>query len=124
MKLFNIANPAFNEAFGKLMGAKLSGKVAFKATKIAAKIQENGELYNKTRIATCEKFSDKDAEGKALMNENNTFKIPEEAMPAFNQEIADLMNIDFECPTFSIDELEPAELTANDLMALNELITE
>lgn len=124
MKLYNIVNPEFGKAFNKLMNAKVSGKVAFKLTKLAKDIKENADIYDKLRIAACEEFAKKDEEGKPVMVEN-AYDIPDEDMPKLNAKIQDLLNVDVGTNyLFTMEDFENAELTANEMLVIAELIQE
>ena len=122
MKLYSILNPEFGEVFGKLMACKaLKGNVAFRLAKLAQKIKENGDIYDKLRIAACEEYAEKDSEGKCIMEENN-YKIPAEKMPELNLKVQDMLNVDIEFAKIKMQDLENAELSANDFMVIAELI--
>lgn len=122
MKLYNILNPDFGDTFSKLMACKaVKGNVAFRLAKLAQKIKENGDVYDKLRIAACEEYAERNPEGKAVMEDNN-YKILPDKMAELNMKVQDMLNVEIEFDKFSMQDFENVGLSANDFMVISELI--
>lgn len=125
MKLHVIINPEFGNVFNKLMACKrLKGHVAFKLAKLAHKIKEDGEIYEKLRIEACQEYCERDPEGNPMMDQYSNFKIPQDKVPELNARVQEMLNVDIEFEKFSLQDFENAELSGNEFVAITELIKE
>jgi len=127
MKLYKIMNTQFQAAFNKLVEVKgLKGSVMLKLAKLTQKVAEEGQAYDKIRVKLCEELAEKTEDGKPVMTEDNQYKISQENIAILNEKINELMNTEIEFPVlkFNIDDLEKANLTTVDVLALGEFIIE
>lgn len=121
MKLKVMTNPNFAPTLQKLMSSPIPAKTAFKLAKLVKEIEANIVQFNTTRGALLERLSNKDAEGKPVIIENNYDLSPENLL-VFNQEINQLLDEEIPINPISIDEIEKVEITVEEIMVLGDLI--
>ena len=102
----------------KLAGESLRGRTAFQISKLLKKLEEELDLFNKTRVEIIKKYGEKDDNGELKTDDNGNVKIVEESASVFNQEMLDLLNqeIEINANPIALDDLEninftPAEIT-------------
>lgn len=116
-------------AFRMLLAQPLQAKYAFQLGKIAKAATVELQQFDQTRLAMCEKYSDKDADGKPKMvpeGEGEKFDIPEEKMADFNKELEELKAVEVSLPyeRLKIDHLQGINIPAGHLMALEWLLAD
>jgi hypothetical protein len=96
--------------------------VAFKLAKIVKEIEANIVQFNTTRGALLERLSNKDAEGKPIILENN-YDLSNDSLAEFNTEINQLLEVDIPIVQICIDDIEKVEITVEEIILLGDLIT-
>lgn len=122
MQLKVMTNPNFVPTLQKIMSSPIPAKTAFKLAKIVKEIEANIVQFNTTRGALLERLSNKDADGKPIIIENN-YDLSHENLIIFNQEINQLLEEDIPIKPVSIDEIEKVEITVEEIIILGDLIT-
>lgn len=105
------------EKLGNTPGLK--SVIAYKVAKNIKAINEELETFDKARLKTIEKYADKDAEGSTII-EDGKYKMSEEAAIEANHELVELqqVEIDLKFEIIPIEEIEKAELTPLEIMAI------
>ena len=93
-----------------LINSKMKAKLAFKFRKILQVVDENIELFNKSRQDLLDKFELK-PDDKGITN------IPDSIKGEVDKEFSELLEqeVDIDIPSIKIDDIENIELTPADL---------
>ena len=125
MKLGKIIDTRFRTVVEKLAKQEIPLRTAFKMRGLTKRINEEVEKYEATRQEGLQKHGEKDADGKLVVNPDNTVKFSQEGMQAFAAELNDLTLTSIELDTLSVAELgTQLKITTEELTILGELITE
>lgn len=110
----------------KLAGENLRGRTAFQISKLLKKLEEELDLFNKTRVEIIKKYGEKDDNGELKTDDNGNVKIVEESVNAFNQEMLDLLNqeIEINANPITLDDLENINFTPAEITTLMPFIQE
>lgn len=124
IKLKEIVNSS--EVLRKLAGESLRGRVAFQISKLLKKLEEELELFNKTRLEIIKKYGEKDENGELKIDENGNIQIKKENTSIFNQEIVDLLDqeIEVNANLIALDDLENINFTPSEIIILMPFIQE
>lgn len=129
MKLKNIVSNNFQISFRKLMDAQLSGKTMFKLKGLSKKFQDEILKFEHVRKDLVERFTEINEDGslKTIPNEDGTitYSMSNNDIEKVNEDLKQLGELEVEITEyFSFDEVEKANLTTVDLIALDTLIRE
>ena len=123
MKLARVTDPKFQETLKKLLKEPLPLKTSFKLKGIAKRAQEELDKYEEVRKAAVSKYGAKDDKGELLVQEDGNVRLDGDDLQGFIKEITDLVNLEIDLGTLSIDELgDRVQLTAEELLALEDLV--
>lgn len=122
MKLSKMINPLFEITLAELTSQKLPIKLSFKIKTIKYAIRDARKIYEESRVELCEELADKDESGKAILKEDNNYKLSPESLIKLASELKELQDADVTLPTLSIDELSSAVLSADQLDLLDGLV--
>ena len=126
MKLSNrkILNDA--QRLGEITQKSLPVKVSYAIAKNISKIQAELNTYNTEKEKLIEKYSQKDAEGKPIISEDNQIKLQEEHLEDWNKDINELLGIENEIDIhkFNINSLEGCCMTSAEIMLIEYMIEE
>lgn len=127
MKLSQLMNPQFKATFNKLMTAKLPAAGLWKVKRIGKWIDKESKTLDESRIDILKKYAKLDDNGELVVDDKGQVEWKEEgSFEGFQKEFNDfLINTDLEVKAkFHFEEIDKAELTAVDLIALDDLIVE
>jgi hypothetical protein len=125
MKLAKLTDARFHAALQKLNAQSLPLRVAFKLKSIQLRIDEELKKFEECRQSALNKFGKKDAEGKLILQEDNSVEFEPGQLQAFAHELNDLGQIDIDLPTVKLDDLgDKLELSINELVLLDGIIVE
>lgn len=111
----------------KLKDATLSVKTAYHLAKLFKFIEGEAQFYTGELNRIIEKFGARDPSGNLLPTEDGRgVQIPKDRLKDAEREINELMNIEVELPniTLTLDELDGAGLTVEDVQNLEPFIVE
>lgn len=110
----------------KLAGQPLRGKVAFQISKILKRLEDELTLFNNTRVDIIKKYSETDANGELIADENGNVKLKEETIAEFNKEITELLNMEIEIDAnkIALKDIEDVDFTPAEMTLLMPLIEE
>lgn len=134
----SLGNPIRPSVWQVLMSQSVPAKVAFDLSKIAKAIASEREAYEAARKGMCERYAEKDSEGKpkmvpVLMSEDGKsvmvpehYDILDEKMVDFNKELAELhqTEVSLIANPIKIESLSSINVPAAHLFALAWLIVE
>ena len=124
LKLGQLINA--NQTLGKLNGTHgLTATCAFSIAKNIKKITQELEIYEETRKKILEEKADKDSEGKAIIEEGN-YKLSSNVMNEVLEEINQLQQneVDLDLSKIQIEDLNSADLTPQELFAIEFMVKE
>lgn len=125
MKLWKLSTPAFGIAFARLCSAQLPPKTSYKVVKLNKRVREEAKNYDETRNKILNEYGAKKEDGTLDASPEGTVQLDMERQEAWKKEFLDLEALDVEMPTISLAELgDKIELSANELLALEDVITE
>lgn len=109
-----------------ILDVKLSTKTSYKIFKLIKKIEEDEVFYNTKLQEILNKFGEKDENGKFITDEKGNIKLNSKNVESCRKAITELDNLEVECPNiiFTLDELEPLNLSVNNIILLQNLIEE
>lgn len=109
-----------NQLFNRLSNERFDIKLQYKLIKIKKAIQEEADIYQEQLFKNCSPFFELDENGQPIVNSDGGFKIQEQYIVKCNNILRDLNKLDVQIPDiyFSIDELEPLNLTFGELEIL------
>lgn len=122
MKLAQLLNDQLHVALKKLNDQNLPLKTAFALKGINKRISEEVSKYEEIRQEALQKLGKKDADGNLELNEHQHVEFDLEARNTFMAQLSELVNLEVDVGSISIDDLADAKITATDLMALDGLI--
>lgn len=129
-------NPGFPGALDVLYGQPIPIKTSFRLCKIALAVGEEVKRFNETKKILCERFSNKDDEGKAIMlnaenrpikeGEAGRYDIPPDKMADFEKEYGELIATEVTIPgqQIKIADIGNVTIAPAHLMNLEWLITD
>jgi hypothetical protein len=125
MKLGKLVDPNYREILRKLAAQEIPLRTAFKLRGIIKVSNDEFAKYEEVRADALKRFGDKNEDGSLNADANGTVKLSDENMKLFVNELNALLVLDVAVGKIKIDELgDKVILTANELMALDDLITE
>lgn len=109
-----------------ILDIKLSTKTSYKIFKLIKKIEEDEIFYNTKLQEILDRFGEKDKQGKFITDEKGNIKLNSKNVEGCRKAITELDNLEVECPNiiFTIDELEPLNLSVNNIILLQNFIEE
>lgn len=126
LKHKDLNNQDFTRALGKLCNtAGLPVKLAYTVGKTQKAIQKEMQEARVGFQKLIDQFAEKDEHGKRVEPEGEgSYKIADEKMKDFDQAVQDFMDIELEISQskVTLDQLERANLTPNEIMALEPLL--
>lgn len=101
-------------------------KASYAIAKNIAKLEVELKTYNTEREKLIERYSKKDEKGKTIVGENNQVGIQEGNLDDWNKDIQELLAIENEVSihTFSVEVLNGYNMSANELILIDYMITE
>lgn len=125
MKLARLTDSRFHAALKKLSGQSMPLRVAFKLKGITAKVDEELKKFEECRQSALNKFGKKDADGKLIVNPDNTIEFEGQQLQAFAAELNELGQVDLDIASVKLDDLGPkCELSVDELTILNDIVVE
>jgi len=119
MKLATIIDPRFTEAYRKLIDTSMPMKTAYKLKKIATQIVEEQKMYEESRRGLLSEFGDKNKDGSLVSDENGMVKMSGDNGRIFVEKHRELLEIDIDVGTVSIEDMGNISVTTNDLIILD-----
>ena len=125
MKLGKLVDPSYQAILKKLAIQEIPLRTAFKLRGIIKIGNDEFLKYEEVRADALKRFGDKKEDGSLDADEKGTVKLSEENMKKFVDELNALLVLDINVGKIKIDELgDKVSLTTQELMILDELITE
>lgn len=108
----------------KLKDKKMDIRTQYKLIKIKKAIEKEKELYSEQLFMQCDKYFEKNEEGKFIMNQDGGYKIKDDKLEECNYIIKELNKLQVQLPDifFSIEELELLDLNFEELETLIEFV--
>lgn len=123
MKLARLLDEDFHGALRRLNLQVLPLKAAFALKGIQKNIQQELLKYEETRKEALSRFGKKDTDGNLITDEAQNVLFEEEDQLQFIKELNDLLDMEVEIGTLSIESLgDKVEITGQDLAMLEGLI--
>ena len=113
-----------NEIIKKLEKQKFDIKIQYKFIKIKKAIQDEEYIYQEQLKLNCESFFEKDSNDQPITSSDGAFKIKADKTAECYFLINQMNNLEVQIPDiyFSLDELEPLNLTLGELSVLEPFI--
>ena len=124
MKLARLVDPKFQTSLSKLLKQDVPLTVAFRLKGIVKTVQEEMTKYEEVRKEALQKYGNKDESGNLLTDEQGNVKFEQENMLKFAAEINELVNMEVNIPVIKVSELTNVNVSMEDIVALEGLITE
>lgn len=124
------------QSLGTLIGQALPIRASFQISKIVRLAGAELQGYQESRKTLCEKYANKDADGRPIMlgpddkpvkeGEPGRYDIPADNLEAFNKEHAELLTVEVAIPgqQIKVSELGDVRIAPAHIMALDWLLTE
>ena len=108
-----------NPIFTKILQHEFTGKQSFVISRMLKALNNETEIFNKTREEMLKKYAAIDEEGKMIINDGNV-KIREGEMINFQKEINELLhtNLEININKIPLDWLENLKLTPQEMLVL------
>ena len=115
LKLYEILNAV--EVLKKVFNSSVNLKLAYRLSKMSKKCQEELTLVQETQKKLFDKYGEE--------NEKKEQVIPKDNVDAYQTELAEFLNteVDMKFDPVVIDENEKIELSANELLAVEKILT-
>ena len=115
-----------NALIEKVKGLNFSIQTQYKFFKINKVVQNELDIYEQQRADLVKKYAEYDENGKLIVSEDGGVKIKKECIDECVEKINELNVIQCQFPDiyFSLDELEPLNLTMTELEVLEPFIKE
>lgn len=109
-----------------ILDVKLSIKTSYKIFKFIKQIENEEIFYNTKFKELLNMFGEKDDKGNFITDDKGNIKLLEKNVIACRQAINDLDNLEVEIPnvSFTLEELEPLQLSVNQIILLQNFIQE
>ena len=116
--------PALEALMDKIKTKSFSIQTQYKFLKIGKVIEQEVELFNTQREYLIKNFAEKDNEGQFIFTKDGGLKIQDDKVQECQDKIKEINNLQVQFPDiyFSLDELEPLELTLGELELLEPFI--
>jgi hypothetical protein len=127
MKLSQLSSDAFKSAVNKLSTASLPPKTAFQLKKLIQSLESDLKIFEETRNAIVTEYCLKDEKGQPVSAGEGKVTLDMTRAAEWQPKLEELMSLEttVDLPKFSIEALgDKVELSATDLFALGDLITE
>lgn len=122
MKLARLLDENLHSALKRLGGQQLPLKAAFALKGINKKIHEELAKYEETRKEALQKYGNRDENGELVVSPEGNVDLAEAHKMNFVKELNELLNLDVDVGSVSVDSFGEAKLSAEDMMALDGLI--
>ena len=122
MRLEKIVDSNFSAAMTRLVTNNIPIKAAFKLRKIVTRVDEELSRYHETRKEYLKKYAELDDDGNLVPNEAGGAKLTDENSEAFLVELNELLQLEVDVGTVSIDELGDISMTTMDLIHLDGVV--
>jgi hypothetical protein len=125
MKLRQILNPQFQEAFRDLTSQEMPARVAFMIHMVKKDIYSAFDLYKECYKAALEKYADKNPDGTCKQDEDENYILSDENRTRFVHEINDLLEQEIEVRKIDTDIFTSfdVKISADKLMILSGIFT-
>lgn len=112
-----------NPVFTKILQHEFTGKQSFMISRVLRALNTETESFNKTREEVLKKYAELDDMGEMII-ENNSVKIREGEMEAFQNEINELLYADLEVDIkpIPIEWLDNVKLTPQETLILEPFV--
>lgn len=103
---------------------KFDIKTQYKIIKIKKAIQDEEQIYQEQLQLNCEQFFEKDSNNQPIINKDGAFKIKAEKMNECYLLMKQMNSLEVQIPDiyFTLDELQPLDLTLGELSVLEPFI--
>lgn len=107
-----------------IFSISLEGKTSFKIARILKELENEYSIFQKSRQNLILKYGEKDENGNLITDDKGNFKIPKNNVNDFSRELDDLLETEIELNAnyIDLDEIEDANFTIGQMMALNNFI--
>ena len=114
------------EVLQQLLNINFPARTAYKIARLLAEIEKEQEIVHKTRTQLIDKYGQKDESGKFILNEEKNIQLKPDCVEKFNQELMELLetNIELTSPYLTLEELEMANFTPQQMYMLMPYIQE
>jgi hypothetical protein len=124
MKLSNLIDPRFKSALTKLNQQQLPLRVAFKLKGTIGRIDEEQKKYEDVRLAALNKYGKKNEDGTLSSDSNGNVALEGADAELFVKDLNDLLSLDIELPSFSVNELGDKVTMSSEELFLLDFISE
>lgn len=115
--------PILTNVFSRISELKFNINTQYKLLKMKKAIEEEEEIYLK-QLETLKEYCVKDENGQFITNKNGGYQIDETKAEECSKLVQEINAIQIQVPDiyFTIEELEPLDLTFNELEAFDSFI--
>lgn len=125
MKMQSFANQQFVDAILKLLEVDgLPIKASYRISKIHKAIVAESEKFDEMRRSIVKKYAKTKEDGSLDIDEAGNVAVPNENIDAFNADMKDLFDIEFEVGTISVAELGDAKITPKMFGILSDILVD
>lgn len=116
--------PALEKLLDTLKSKSFSVQTQYKFLKISKTIRQEAELYDEQRRYLIENYAERDENGQFIISEGGGLKVKPDKLVECTEKIEEINNFQIQFPDiyFSLDELEPLNLTLGELELLDPFI--
>jgi hypothetical protein len=122
LSIGTISNPAFMAVMQELLTKPLRAKTCWKIKTLVNTFNAELKKYSELRREILERHCEKGEDGKPLLDEQQNYKFSSETMVNVTQEIGELHSIEVEIEPISLDEIEDAQMTTQQIFDLGALL--
>lgn len=108
----------------KLLTINLKAKTAYQIMRLAKAVEEEYNLFNKSRLDLLDKYGEKNPDNTLKMDDKNNYIINKEYIDDFSTEYEEVLNtsITLNVEPISIDDLQDVILTPHDMIELEKFL--
>ena len=125
MKLSKLIDPQFQSVLRKLAAQEIPLRTAFMLKGIIKLVNEELNKYDEVKSEALNRLGEKGEDGQIIVEANGNVKLSDENMKLLVSEMNALLASDVNVGSLKVGDLgNKVALSANELMSLDELITE
>jgi hypothetical protein len=124
VKLYQLLNPRFQEVLAEATKAKISAKGAWNIKKVLNQTVKELQDYEAARKDLFNKYGNKKEDGSVETDAAGEVQFTDENRTEFQKQLLELVNVDIDLHTMSIEQLEGFNASAEDFAVLGDLITD
>lgn len=112
------------DIFREWANKELKSRTAFKLARLFKALDNEFTMFNETRTKIVDKYTEKDENGNPVITETNEYKLKEDQIGAFQEEMTNLLDteISLDVDPIQIEDIESIENTPAQMMVMEPFI--